>query len=317
MIQLLRPLNLFMLVLTQGLISFYLIKIPLQFPNLIPYLILFISTVCIAAGGYVINDLYDQEIDKINKPEKLIIGKKISEKTAWKLYLFLSATALILSGLLNIELLIIHTITGILLYLYAIYFKKIAIIGNFLVAFLSALGGILPYCIAFSLFDLFRNDNTINSTIINNLPYINPRNAIIFLLIYSFFVSLIREIIKDVQDIEGDKIDYCRTFPIVFGLQATKKLITILWVIISLFNIVYRTSINEKIKDTLNQSINNVNVDFLNYLQLYLLFFMLISSTLTVVMWKITDVKEFKYLSLGCKILMLSGILVIPLLVVL
>lgn len=292
MLQLFRPINLLIIILTQGFVAFFLLNIPLQFPHSIPYLLLAISTTCIAAGGYIINDIYDQHIDSINKPQKQVIGKLISQKKAWQIYMFFSAMSLIISALLGVKLLIIHTITGILLYLYAAYFKKIALLGNIIVAILSAVSAILPITI-----------NTFQIISFATIP-----TSIIFLFIYSLLISFIREMIKDVQDIEGDKIGGCSTFPIIFGLINSKKLITILWLILTIFNIIYRTGVNEKITNSVNPE------NSLIYLQFYLLIVMLASSILTVMMWKIKTETEFKYLSLGCKLLMLSGILAIPLL---
>lgn len=293
MLQLFRPINLFIIILTQGFVAIFLLNVPLQFPHVIPYLLLAISTTCIAAGGYVINDIYDQHIDSINKPQKQIISRLISQKRAWQIYIFLSAMSLIISALLGVKFLIIHTITGILLYLYSAYFKKIALLGNSIVAILSAISAVLPILI-----------NSFQVILLVNIP-----TAIVFLFIYSLLISFIREIIKDVQDIEGDKVGGCRTFPILFGITNSKKLITVLWLILTVFNIIYRAGVNEKIA---NSTINSENS--LLSLQFYLLIVMLASSTLTVVMWKIKTEIEFKYLSLGCKLLMLSGILAIPLL---
>jgi 4-hydroxybenzoate polyprenyltransferase len=292
MLQLFRPINLLIIILTQGFVAFFLLNVPLQFPHTIPYLLLAISTTCIAAGGYVINDIYDQHIDSINKPQKQIIGKLISQKRAWQIYIFLSAISLIISALLGVNFLIIHTITGILLYLYSAYFKKIALLGNGVVAILSAISAVLPILI-----------NSFQNILLVNIP-----TSIVFLFIYSLLISFIREIIKDVQDIEGDKIGGCRTFPILFGVINSKKLITALWLILTVFNIIYRAGVNEKIANLVNPE------NSLVYLQFYLLIVMLASSTLTVVMWKIKTETEFKYLSIGCKLLMLLGVFAIPLL---
>jgi 4-hydroxybenzoate polyprenyltransferase len=118
--------------------------------------------------------------------------------------------------------------------------------------------------------------------------------------------SFIREILKDVEDIEGDKVGNCHTFPILFGIANTKKLVTFLCIVVTICNIFYRTTINQ----TLTES--TAPTEYLYYLQIYLLFVMLVSSTLAVLMWKIEKPKEFRYLSLLCKILLLSGVLAIP-----
>ena len=93
----------------------------------------------ITAAGYLINDIYDEEIDKINKPDKLYIGKSISQKNALNIYIILNITALLLAVyLFNISIILIYLSAILLLYLYSAYLKKTAFWGNFTVALLSA-----------------------------------------------------------------------------------------------------------------------------------------------------------------------------------
>ncbi|MEL6987010.1 MAG: UbiA family prenyltransferase, partial [Bacteroidota bacterium] len=107
------------------------------------FLSLVISTLLVAAGGYIINDYYDIEIDKINKPKQVIIGKKITKRMAIFIYSFITVIGLILSITLAIQLdklilLPIYPTAVLLLFLYARNFKKLALIGNLIVAAFTA-----------------------------------------------------------------------------------------------------------------------------------------------------------------------------------
>jgi 4-hydroxybenzoate polyprenyltransferase len=219
-----RPVNLVMIALTQFLVR-YCIIMPAyvtEFNNTgafpphlskAEFFILLFATLAIAAGGYVINDAFDVHPDELNKPGKNIVGKKISVQsariTAMLLFSVGSAAGFglaIHTGVTAMGLLL--PFAAISLYMYSAQFKRRLLAGNFIIALLSALSVLIV-----ALFE----------------PHFYPN--IQFALIYAvfaFFISLIREIIKDAEDIEGDAASGCRTFPIVYGLSATRILLTIL-----------------------------------------------------------------------------------------
>ncbi|MFZ0491199.1 MAG: geranylgeranylglycerol-phosphate geranylgeranyltransferase [Salegentibacter sp.] len=234
-LKLIRFGNLLFIVLTQYLIRYFLF-IPagagISLSDFSYFLLVF-ATICIAAAGYVINDVYDVEADKINKPEKRVIGKKISEKTANNLFIILNVTGVSM-GFYLANLIghpgfsAIFIFTSALLYLYASYLKQIIVVGNILISLLVALVILLP-----GLFDL--------------LPAITAENrgiqSLLFslLLDYAFFaflINLLREMVKDQEDIRGDYNTGIRSLPIVLGVERTSKAIFAL-ALIPLMAIIY------------------------------------------------------------------------------
>jgi len=156
-LQLIRFPNLIIVVLTQYLLQ-YLILIPaFQKANLPPLLdhfhffILVLSTLIIAAGGYIINDIEDQEIDLLNKPEKVIVGKYISFQNAKILYWGITILGLLISIYLaiyvdNLPLVLIYPFAVFLLYIYSKSLKKSVLWGNIIVSiFCGFVAGIILF----------------------------------------------------------------------------------------------------------------------------------------------------------------------------
>ena len=112
--------------------------------NTFHFLLLVISTLCIASAGYIINDIYDVETDFINKPEQMIIGKSISEKTAYNLFIILNVMGVGIGFYLSYaigksELFALFVIISALLYVYASYLKQTFLIGNMVISVLVGL----------------------------------------------------------------------------------------------------------------------------------------------------------------------------------
>lgn len=174
------------------------------------FLLLVISTILIAAGGYILNDVHDTDIDEFNKPGKNVIGKKISERIALNIYYSFSAIGLLLAVIVafkidRLSLAAIPLFCVLSLYMYSTFYKKRFLSGNLIIAILSAISVLIV-----GLFEpeFYRN--------------------IIYLLYYglfAFLVSLIREIIKDAEDMDGDERAQCKSLPILFGLKKTKVIV--------------------------------------------------------------------------------------------
>ncbi len=168
-----------------------------------------IATMLIAAAGYIINDYYDIKIDMINKPERVVLNKTISRRTGIILHVILNASAMLIClWKLTFNVAIFMTFCGVLLWWYSNYLKRTAFWGNFTIAF-----------IAFSALSLLA------------LFYQVRINAILFFSFFAFFTTLIREIIKDMEDMKGDEAFGCRTLPIVYGIPITKKIIFVIIII--------------------------------------------------------------------------------------
>lgn len=226
---LIRPINIAVVALTMLLFRYCIIDVKLyRAYDFLPYLnslsfyVLLITTLFVTAGGYVINDIYDVEIDQINKPDKLIVGKHLSDTQAFNFYLGLTGVAvagsfllMFTSGQMKISMLPIFVIG--LLFVYASTFKRMPLIGNITIAVCAALPIIL-----LSIYELRIND-------------FDPAAVILFTqgiglaaIIYgtfAFLTTLIRELIKDLQDMSGDDEVGSRTLPIAIGTTATKVII--------------------------------------------------------------------------------------------
>lgn len=222
LLKLVRYQNLLFIILTQSLIKYGLFEsfgIAVTLSDLGFFMLCF-STVCIAAAGNIINDLYDLETDRINKPQRQIIGNRISEKAALNLYIALTVTGVgigfYLSNLIGRPgFSAIFIIISALLYLYATYLKQVLVAGNLVISTLVAMVVLIV-----GLYEL--------------LPAITPENrltqSIIFsiLLDYAFFALMInwlREIVKDQEDITGDYNSGRNSLPIVLGRDRTNKVL--------------------------------------------------------------------------------------------
>lgn len=211
-----------MIALAQILLKYFLFK-PFNIDitlNWFGFSLLVLATVCLAAAGNIINDIYDVEADRINKPNRVVIGNGISEKAAYNLFLTLNIIGVLigfyLSNMIGKPLFsAIFILISALLYLYATFIKGYVVIGNLVISALVALSIIIV-----GLYEL--------------LPVITPQNqatqTTIFsiLLDYAFFaflVNWIREMVKDQEDIDGDYKSGIQTLPIVFGRERTNKLI--------------------------------------------------------------------------------------------
>lgn len=224
-LQLVRFPNLLMIIATQLVIKYcffepFAVEITL---NGFGYSLLIIATVCLAAAGNIINDIYDVQADSINKPNRVIIGKHLSEKKAYNLFIGLNVIGVLLGFYLSnmigrpIFSGIFIMVSGIL-YLYATSLKSYLVVGNIIISVLVALVIILP-----ALYDL--------------LPVITPQNQatqrtffsiILDYAIFAFLINWLREMVKDQQDIQGDHKAGINTLPISLGQERTNKLIFII-----------------------------------------------------------------------------------------
>jgi 4-hydroxybenzoate polyprenyltransferase len=191
------------------------------------YVLLALSVLLVAGSGYVINDVYDQEVDRVNKPQRQTIGRSISEKAALQLFGVLAVLGVGIGVFLAYKvgmpvLGFIHPIGVVTLWLYAMDFKKRPVIGNLLISLLSGLALML-----IAVFDLVP---MLGAPLpLSDLESL--KNIIVIILVYggfAFFTTWIREIVKDVEDFEGDNRMGYKTLPVVVGIPATKVVVSAL-----------------------------------------------------------------------------------------
>ncbi len=235
-LKLIRYQNLILLALMQLVFHFGFLKKQLPVLGLTDwqFLLLVLSTICIAGGGYLINAVFDKNIDKINNPEKVIIDKHISEASAYNYYIILNVIGVGIGFYLS-NLIEKPSFTGIFiviagtLYLYASSLKKSLLIGNFIIAIILATSVLVV-----GIFDL--------------LPMITPENQqglgslfkiLIDYAVFAFLIVLIREIVKDFEDIESDLDSGAKSLPIVLGDKKAKMILSVLLVIAMILLIWY------------------------------------------------------------------------------
>lgn len=187
------------------------------------YCLLVLSTVLIAAAGYVINDIFDQETDKENKADKVIVGQSISENLAYNIYAFLNISGVVIGFYLSNVIMrpnfaAIFILIAATLYIYATSLKQMLLLGNIIVALLLASSVII-----IGIFDIFPVTNSSNQEIMASLFSILVDYAI-----FAFMINLLREIVKDLEDFEGDFKQGMNTLAIVLGVQKTSKLVFVL-----------------------------------------------------------------------------------------
>lgn len=223
-LKLIRYQNLLMLALMQLLFRYGFLKlqnIPLALTDW-QYCLLVLSTVLIAAGGYVINNIFDQGTDTDNKPKQVVVGRSISESLAYNIYIglnivgvgigFYLSNVISKPGFASIFIMIAAT-----LYLYATSLKQMMLIGNVVVALLLSFSVII-----IGVFDLFPVINPGNQQIMSNLFSILLDYAL-----FAFIINFIREIIKDLEDVNGDYNQGMNTLPIALGISRTSKLVLV------------------------------------------------------------------------------------------
>jgi 4-hydroxybenzoate polyprenyltransferase len=225
------------------------------------------ATVMIAAAGYIINDYYDIKIDLINKPDRVVIGKTITRRYAIFFHTVISVTGVGMGLLINWKVGAVNFVSVFLLWLYSNNLKRLPLIGNLVVSLLT---GLSIFLLSF-LYEQY-------------LPLVMTYS------LFAFFMTLIREIVKDMEDMKGDTTFGCRTLPIVWGIRKTKSF---LYGTILVFSFL---------------------VLWLDYQQLkisWIYFIPLLFVPMSILFYRLLKAdtkKEFYQLSQLCKIIMLLGI---------
>ena len=220
-LNLIRWQNLTMLIGIQLLLKCILFKnynIPTTLNNY-EFLLLVLSTITIAAGGYIINDIFDTQTDAINKPDKVYIGPVFKRYNAIICYLTLTTVGISLgiyiSLNINIPLASIVFITiALLLFLYSFALKKIALIGNIVISLM----------IGFSIFIVGLIDIVPRLDETNGIQQVHILKIVVVFSLFSFGLNLIRELIKDIEDIGGDYAAGMKTLPILIGRKRAKNI---------------------------------------------------------------------------------------------
>ena len=191
-------------------------------------LLVILATVLIAAGGYVINDYFDVKIDRINRPDELIVTRTISKPAAMRLSIALSAAGIVCGLVISILLRswtlgILFIIIPGLLWFYSSSYKRLFMVGNLIIALLA---GMTPMLVAMT------NVAQLQLRFAPILPYTTLTHDLYAWLggfaLFAFLLTWMREIVKDMQDQMGDRELECHSMPVVWGDTWTKVFVTML-----------------------------------------------------------------------------------------
>jgi 4-hydroxybenzoate polyprenyltransferase len=254
------------------------------------FTMLVIATVFIAAGGYAINDYFDRKMDRVNKPQALIVGRLIYPRHAMAYHLFFSIAGVLIgtwvafrAGELYLSL-VFFMVSG-LLWFYSTTYKRELLLGNIIVALLTAL---VPFLVL--LFELPLLAGNYGSEVTSISHYL-----MIWVLgfsLFAFLLNLIREIVKDAEDFEGDQAYGKKTVAVIWGIKVSRYISVIL---ICLTVALISTSWLWFVRD---------NVTLLYFVIMLIIPLMIVA----ILLLKGGDQKLFHKISTLLKIIMLTGL---------
>lgn len=229
-------------------------------------ILVFVSTLVIASG-YIINNFYDSEKDLINRPRKSMLDRLVSQKTKLQVYFGLNFLSAILAFIISWRAAFFYSVYIFLIWFYSHKLKKYPIIGNLTASLLA----VLPF---FGILMYFKNFYHV----------IFAHASFLFLLI------LIREMIKDLENIKGDMANNYQTIPVRFGEQVSKYLMTLLtfatiipvYVLVDKFNV--------------------------GYMDLYFYVSLIVLISFLIKLWKSNEHEEYVHLHNALKILIVAGV---------
>ncbi len=314
--RLIRPINLVIIALTMYSIRFFYFILSdaqaLRSGEKFDFILLVFSTVLIAAAGNIINDYFDVRADRINRPKRLIISKHIKRRWAIISHWILNAVAFSIAIYLSARYqtfwyVFIHLVTINTLWFYSMHFKRKPFIGNFMIAVLTAL---VPVLCGIHFYFQIGIENTViaeltpNSSLNQNILFwkyflLADWRFIYFLAFFAFTLNLSREIIKDIQDVEGDKHLFAKTLPLTIGIQKSAIIAGVVLAIVPItVSILFLSQVSQNYGTNILALLPIVISCFLNLISLFLL------------SPKSGEIRNIKKADLIIKISMLSGILI-------
>ncbi len=265
-----RGYNILMIALAQYLASIYILAPDLPLRKVVLDLNLFVlvlaSTLVIAAG-YIINSFYDSEKDLINKPRKSMLDRLVSQRTKLSAYFVLNFLSVFLASYVSFKAVIFFSAYIFGIWLYSHKLKRIPSVGNMV----SAVLAITPF---FAVFVYYKNFETV----------------IFVHAIFLFLLILVREMIKDMENLAGDMAQNYKTVPILFGVRFSKTCISVL-VLITLIPALLL--------------INNFDV---GYMYLYFIGSIFLLIVFLLLLWKSVSKKHYVWLHNILKFIIIVGV---------
>jgi len=205
----------------------------------ISFLGLVLSTILIAAGGYAINDYEDRKIDAKNNPDKVTEENQVCAKKMMTAYNYLTIGGITIGGIVSyfaghFMFTTIFVLVAGLLWFYSSTYKMMPFLGNLIVALLA---GVVPILVA--IFEIPQITAKYRETLINNnIDFMPLLYFVLAFSIFSFLSTIIREIIKDIEDLDGDKTYNKNTIPVALGIIPA-KLISVFFILITIASLIY------------------------------------------------------------------------------
>ncbi len=194
------------------------------------FMVLVAASVLIAAAGYIINDYFDINIDRVNKPGKMVVEKVIKRRWAIILHIVITLAGIACSLYVSMKTTLVIVIANIgcalLLWVYSTTFKKKLLSGNVIISMLTAWVIIVLY---FAVNTAYLNTYNQHPDIIKAMNKVFKFAALY--AGFAFIISLVREVVKDIEDMEGDEKYGCKTMPIVWGIPASKVFVGV-WMVV-------------------------------------------------------------------------------------
>lgn len=299
-LKLIRYPNLIIVVLTQYLMRWGILEPMLEVNQFdlqmdsFHFFLLVLSTVCITAAGYVINDYFDTHTDLLNRPREVIVGTKIHRRFAMIFHLALNIVGVGLGFYLSFYIgipylgLLFLLVAGVL-WFYSTTYKRQFLVGNLIVAILTALVPLMVVVFEIPLLNAEYKDILLQ----NNMNFMYLFYWVLVFAFFAFMMNLMREIIKDIEDYEGDRVYGRKSLPVILGVRTSKNIVNLL-ILITL------AGLNYVFFSFLEDTITLIYFS----LFLYLPFVFLIVKNV-----KATERVDFEFIGNVLKVIMLFGIL--------
>ena len=268
-------------------------QMTLQLPDTY-FLILVLINILLGAGGYVINDYYDRRVDNINRPDSVVVDKLLPRRSAIIYHIALTAAAIVLAAIFAwhlhmISILLLYVMLAGLFWMYSTTYKKQLFVGNLVV---SACTALIPLQVGlFEYLTLAREYGY--DMLLNDLSFMPIMHWMAAFAFFAFIINLIREIVKDMEDLEGDNYYGCNTIPLHYGIRIAKIIsISLIVITIAALFMVYQLYIHDFIT--------------LLYISVFIILPLVIAAILTV---RADEAKDYHRVSTILKIAMLTGVL--------
>ena len=268
-------------------------QMTLQLPDAY-FLILVLINILLGAGGYVINDYYDRRVDNINRPDSVVVDKLLPRRSAIIYHIALTAAAIVLAAIFAwhlhmFSIFLLYVMLAGLFWMYSTTYKKQLFVGNLVVSVCTAL---IPLQVGlFEYLTLAREYGY--DMLLNDLSFMPIMHWMAAFAFFAFIINMIREIVKDMEDLEGDNYYGCNTIPLCYGIQIAKTIsISLIIITIAALIMVYQLYIHDFIT--------------LLYISAFIILPLAVAAILTV---RADEAKDYHRVSTILKIAMLTGVL--------